>query len=66
VETVARDGNCLFKSLSILLEDGGQYHRLRQKQYNILYVVSEGQIIQLKKSKSCPTARHLDLGTRWG
>jgi hypothetical protein len=31
VQTVPRDGNSLFRSLRILLEDEGRYNRLRQK-----------------------------------
>jgi hypothetical protein len=31
VWTVTRDGNCLFQSLSILLEDESRYNKLRQK-----------------------------------
>jgi hypothetical protein len=33
VQTVAVGGKCLFRSLSILLEDEGQYSKLRQKRY---------------------------------
>jgi hypothetical protein len=30
-QTVAKDRNCLYQSLGILLEDEGQYNKLRQK-----------------------------------
>jgi hypothetical protein len=31
VRNVVRDGNCLFRSLGILLDDEGRYNRLMQK-----------------------------------
>jgi hypothetical protein len=48
VQTVARDGNCLFRSLSIMLEVEGRYNRVRQNVVQLVRVVSEGQIISLK------------------
>jgi hypothetical protein len=33
VQTVARDGICLFRSFSTLLEYEGQQNKLRQKRY---------------------------------
>jgi hypothetical protein len=46
VQTVATDGNCLFRSLSIPVE-GGRYNRLRNNGVQV-YVVSdnESQIVQ--------------------
>jgi hypothetical protein len=50
VQTVARDGNCLFQILSILLEDEGQYNKLRRKLYNkfILYLRAKSSNLQLQ------------------
>jgi hypothetical protein len=36
-QTVARDRNCLFQSLSLLLDDEGQHNRLRQKVVQYVY-----------------------------
>jgi hypothetical protein len=45
VQTLIRDGNSLYRFLSILLEDEFQYNRLRQKAVEYVCVVSEGQVI---------------------
>jgi hypothetical protein len=37
VQTVAKEGNCLLRSLSLLLEDEGQQSRLRQKAVQYMY-----------------------------
>jgi hypothetical protein len=46
VPTVARDGNCVFRSHSVLLEDEGQCNKSMQKAVHWFYVTSEGQGIQ--------------------
>jgi hypothetical protein len=43
--TVARDGNCLFRSFSILLEDEGRHNMLRQKAKQYVFNVSDSQTI---------------------
>jgi hypothetical protein len=45
VQTVARDGNCLFRILSTLLEDECRYSTLRHKEVQSVYAASDGQII---------------------
>jgi hypothetical protein len=47
-QTVARDGNYLFRSLirPILLENKGQCNKFRSKAVQQVYVVHEGQIFQ--------------------
>jgi hypothetical protein len=47
VQTVTRVRNCLFRSLSILLEDEGRYSRLRQNAIQMFHV-STGQIAHLQ------------------
>jgi hypothetical protein len=63
VQTIARDGNCLFRGLSMLLDDS-QYKSLRRKAAQEGSLVSEDQLIQIptinagqvdtKKKKSVP------------
>jgi hypothetical protein len=45
VQTVTRVKNCLFRSLSLLLEDEGRYNRLRQNAIQVFHA-SAGQIAQ--------------------
>jgi hypothetical protein len=43
---MSANGNCLFRSINILLVDEGKKNLLRQKVVQEVYAVSESQIIQ--------------------
>jgi hypothetical protein len=43
VQAVGRDGNCLFQSISLLLDGEDQYNILRQKAVQYVYVVSKAK-----------------------
>jgi hypothetical protein len=44
LQTVARDGHCLLRSFSLLLEDKNQYNRLTQTVVQYVYVLGNDSV----------------------